>query len=461
MRCAGGTARRRSSPRPEQTASSGSCSGLCTMTPCAPRVGHDDTLDQRIRTESHDNRPEEGRSVPGGGARQRASADPSAPVADRDDAARELPHGAGEAPARDAGPRRARRRAARASSARQQPGRWPRSAPRESAARPGAGARQDADRPGARDRRRGEDPQERQGRLRRPRRSRSRPTPRSSSLARAVGDDETAKLAASIRADEERMLRARHCVSCPKLTDAVVGPRSTATRPTTSPRPAPPRPCARRRGARRHSAQGRAATAHGAPGAQGPGRRARRGPGQGRAWPPRTTWRSPATTSSPRTRSSRRLPQLSQIDLAKVEAYERKQRQPHDGPGRGSGAARRRAVARLRRADRRRDPRRARRRDERRERRPRATSARTRTAPACSAPRARARQRVVTGGRGARERRARLVSCASSRRRTRSARRRRSPAPPTSTRGHASAAATRSSRRRMPPRSTATGSTDR
>jgi ferritin-like metal-binding protein YciE len=41
-------------------------------------------------------------------------------------------------------------------------------------------------------------------------------------LARAVGDDETAELAASIRADEERML-ARILREIPKLTGAVVG----------------------------------------------------------------------------------------------------------------------------------------------------------------------------------------------------------------------------------------------
>src|SRR5690242_16324138 len=41
-------------------------------------------------------------------------------------------------------------------------------------------------------------------------------------LATAVGDDETAKLAASIRADEEKMLQ-RVLREIPKLTDAVVG----------------------------------------------------------------------------------------------------------------------------------------------------------------------------------------------------------------------------------------------
>src|SRR3954453_10542639 len=41
-------------------------------------------------------------------------------------------------------------------------------------------------------------------------------------LARSVGDDDTAKLAASIRADEEKMLQ-RVLRELPKLTDAVVG----------------------------------------------------------------------------------------------------------------------------------------------------------------------------------------------------------------------------------------------
>jgi hypothetical protein len=41
-------------------------------------------------------------------------------------------------------------------------------------------------------------------------------------LAQAVGDEETARLAASIRADEEKML-ARVMQEIPKLTDAVVG----------------------------------------------------------------------------------------------------------------------------------------------------------------------------------------------------------------------------------------------
>ncbi len=61
-----------------------------------------------------------------------------------------------------------------------------------------------------------------------------------------------------------------------------------------------------------------------APGPQGPGCRAGRGPGQGRRRLRGATSRSTATTSSRPRRSSRRLPELSQIDLAKVDAYERR-----------------------------------------------------------------------------------------------------------------------------------------
>ena len=97
-------------------------------------------------------------------------------------------------------------------------------------------------------------------------------------LAEAVGDDETARLAASIRADEEAML-ARILREIPKLTDAVaraelkgdpsfdvtttgaadtVRDAGKAARATATPR-----------------------QAHHAPGSQGPRRRARRGHGQG------------------------------------------------------------------------------------------------------------------------------------------------------------------------------------
>ena len=51
-------------------------------------------------------------------------------------------------------------------------------------------------------------------------------------LATSVGDDETARLAASIRKDEERMLE-QILAEIPKLTDAVAGSDSAATAPTT------------------------------------------------------------------------------------------------------------------------------------------------------------------------------------------------------------------------------------
>ena len=83
-------------------------------------------------------------------------------------------------------------------------------------------------------------------------------------------------------------------------------------------------------------------------------RQARKVPGVARAEgqprapsPPRATWRSRATTRSPSRRSTAGSPSLSQIDLAKVDAYERKHQnrttviEPHLHP------AGRRAVGRL------------------------------------------------------------------------------------------------------------------
>ena len=87
-------------------------------------------------------------------------------------------------------------------------------------------------------------------------------------LARAVDDDTTARLAASIRADEERMLE-RVLREIPQLTDAVVGRR----RPRRA-----QLPC---RGHRRGRCGARGRHADQAPGAQGPRRRACGGPGQG------------------------------------------------------------------------------------------------------------------------------------------------------------------------------------
>ena len=125
-------------------------------------------------------------------------------------------------------------------------------------------------------------------------------------LAGAVGDPETAKLAASIRADEEKMLE-RILREIPKLTDAVVGAdvkgnpsydvtttgaadavrdaaatTKTAARKTTTAAPSAPlvRP-ARFRASHRPRVRSRV------------------------PWPPRRIWRSRATTASRLTRSPR------------------------------------------------------------------------------------------------------------------------------------------------------------
>ena len=102
-------------------------------------------------------------------------------------------------------------------------------------------------------------------------------------LARAVGDDETAKLAASIRADEEKMLE-RVLREIPKLTDAVVraevkgNPSYDVTTTGAADAVREAGKAVERDGAHdRHEGQ-----AHGAPGPQGPGRRPGRGPDQGR-----------------------------------------------------------------------------------------------------------------------------------------------------------------------------------
>ena len=91
-------------------------------------------------------------------------------------------------------------------------------------------------------------------------------------LARAVGDDQTAELAASIRADEEKMLE-RVLREIPKLTDAVVraevkGDPSFEVEHDR---------CRRRRPRGRDARQ-----AHRPPGPQGARRRPGRGRDQGR-----------------------------------------------------------------------------------------------------------------------------------------------------------------------------------
>ena len=90
----------------------------------------------------------------------------------------------------------------------------------ETVTEPDAGALEGAAGPDARRERRGEAPRERQGHVRH-RGAGDRDLHRAGARRAAVGDDATAKLAASIRADEEQMLE-RVVAELPKLARAVV-----------------------------------------------------------------------------------------------------------------------------------------------------------------------------------------------------------------------------------------------
>ena len=161
-------------------------------------------------------------------------------------------------------------------------------------------------------------------------------------LAKDVGDDKTAKLAASIRADEEKML-ARVLREIPKLTDAVVAPMSTAnvvrrsatTGAGEASRRRPRRPSAPRARPARCRASPRPRARSRAPS------------------PPRTTSRSTATAQL----TADEIVAPAAGALAGRPGQGRRlrapPREPHDGAGPRLRAARRRAVARLRRADRR------------------------------------------------------------------------------------------------------------
>ena len=209
--------------------------------------------------------------------------------------------GAGDAPRRDARPRRARRAAPAASSAQ---GGNPlqavrRRRPRPSSARRWRWARRrsiSCAAPAAR-RRCSRTPRTPAP----PRRWRSPPTPRSSGSRSASATTQTAQLAASIRADEEKMLE-RVLREIPKLTDAVVGADVEGDRPTTSSRRRGAAPTSRHRPARQGD------QAHRPPGPQGPGRRAGRGPGQGRRRVRGRPRDRPLRHSSPPTRSSAGCP---------------------------------------------------------------------------------------------------------------------------------------------------------
>ena len=102
-------------------------------------------------------------------------------------------------------------------------------------------------------------------------------------LARSVGDDETAKLAASIRADEEKMLQ-RILREIPKLTDAVVG-ADVKGDPSYDVTTTGAADAVREAGETTKTSRAqddRGDQAHRPSGPQGSGRRAGRGSGQGR-----------------------------------------------------------------------------------------------------------------------------------------------------------------------------------
>ena len=128
-------------------------------------------------------------------------------------------------------------------------------------------------------------------------------------LARSVGDDTTAQLAASIREDEERMLQ-RLLREIPKLTDAVVGAdlQGKPTYDVTTTGAADSVRDAGKSASEGGAFHGRRREADRPQGAQGARRRAGRGSGQGRASRASPIWRSHAMTRSPRTRSSRASP---------------------------------------------------------------------------------------------------------------------------------------------------------
>ena len=170
-------------------------------------------------------------------------------------------------------------------------------------------------------------------------------------LARAVADDETARLAASIRADEERML-ARLLREIPALTEAVVG-ADVHGEQTYSVASTGAADAVREAGTR----------------AKRTARQARKVPGVARA----EGQVKGAVASEQDLAIARydaltaeeiigRLGELSQIDLAKVAAYERKHQKRSTVLGRDRLAPGQRAVAGLRRAHGRRGSRHARRR---------------------------------------------------------------------------------------------------
>ena len=135
-------------------------------------------------------------------------------------------------------------------------------------------------------------------------------------LAGAVGDDRTAKLAASIRADEEKML-ARVMREIPKLTDAVVRAEVKGD---------PSFEVATTGAAETVRKAGKTSQAHRTQGAR---RRAGRGPGQGRRRVRGRSARSRATTRSPPTRSRASSPR-SRRSSSHDRRLRAQEPEPHD-----------------------------------------------------------------------------------------------------------------------------------
>ena len=173
-------------------------------------------------------------------------------------------------------------------------------------------------------------------------------------LAGAVGDDETARLAASIRADEEKMLE-RVLREIPKLTDAVVRAevKGNPSYDVTKTGAADAVRDAGKAADETARATGTQRQAHRAPGAQGAGRRPRRGRDQGR----RRVRGRPGDRPLRHAHRGRDHRQAGRA-LADRPGQGRRLRAQEPGPQHDPQphrhAARQRAVARLRRADRRR-----------------------------------------------------------------------------------------------------------
>ena len=175
-------------------------------------------------------------------------------------------------------------------------------------------------------------------------------------LARSVGDEQTAKLAASIRADEEKMLE-RILREIPKLTGAVVGadiegdPSYEITK-TGAADAARATGKAAAKTARKTGAKAKRST-----------RQARKVPGvaqaEGQVKGAVASQSDLAIAGYDKLTAEEivaKLSELSQIDLAKVDSYERRHENRTTVLEPRQLAARRRAVAGLRRAHRRRGP---------------------------------------------------------------------------------------------------------